>query len=92
MNIILQGLDFPSSQTTVIIDPPRKGCDEQFINQLLDYKPRSILYVSCNVHTQARDVGLLAKAYQIKRIRGADFFPQSHHCESIVALELINSM
>ncbi|KAG0145303.1 hypothetical protein CROQUDRAFT_46003 [Cronartium quercuum f. sp. fusiforme G11] len=88
---IFKGLDFPPSQTTVIIDPPRKGCDDQFIQQLLSFKPQSILYVSCNVHTQARDVGLLAQVYQVKRIRGADFFPQSHHCESIVALNLIGS-
>nr|POE71808.1 trna (uracil(54)-c(5))-methyltransferase [Quercus suber] len=50
---------FPPSQTVVVIDPPRKGCDVGFITQLLEYRPARICYVSCNVHTQARDVGWL---------------------------------
>lgn len=86
---IFKDLKFPASKTTIIIDPPRKGCDELFIHQLLDFKPQTILYVSCNVHTQARDVGRLGKSYRIQSIRGADFFPQSHHCESIVCLSLV---
>ncbi|EGG10447.1 uncharacterized protein MELLADRAFT_33671, partial [Melampsora larici-populina 98AG31] len=86
---IFADLNFPAQMTTVIIDPPRKGCDEVFLDQLLDFKPKRILYVSCNVHTQARDVGRLGKVYKVQSIRGADFFPQSHHCESIVSLSLI---
>ncbi|KAH9810432.1 S-adenosyl-L-methionine-dependent methyltransferase [Melampsora americana] len=86
---IFKDLTFPSIKTTVIIDPPRKGCDESFLHQLLSFKPRLIFYISCNVHTQARDIGQLAKVYKIQSIRGADFFPQSHHCESIVCLSLI---
>ncbi|KAL8850350.1 MAG: hypothetical protein Q9221_004670 [Calogaya cf. arnoldii] len=45
----------------VIIDPPRKGCDEGFLRQVLGFRPRRIVYVSCNVHTQARDVGILVR-------------------------------
>ncbi|KAI4248951.1 MAG: hypothetical protein L6R42_009140, partial [Xanthoria sp. 1 TBL-2021] len=45
----------------VVIDPPRKGCDEEFLKQLLGFKPARVVYVSCNVHTQARDVGVLVK-------------------------------
>lgn len=48
-------------ECVVVIDPPRKGCDEGFLRQLLAFKPARVVYVSCNVHTQARDVGVLVK-------------------------------
>ncbi|KAK4098242.1 S-adenosyl-L-methionine-dependent methyltransferase [Parathielavia hyrcaniae] len=46
-------------ETVVVLDPPRKGCDASFLRQLLQFAPRRVVYVSCNVHTQARDVGVL---------------------------------
>ena len=52
---------FESNNTAIIIDPPRKGCDESFLTQLLDFAPERVVYVSCNVHTQARDVGWLLR-------------------------------
>lgn len=65
----------------MIIDPPRKGSDKAFLDQLLELAPKRIVYVSCNVHTQARDLGYLlqeerAAGYRIDSIRGFDFFPQ----------------
>ncbi|KAK3946442.1 S-adenosyl-L-methionine-dependent methyltransferase [Diplogelasinospora grovesii] len=48
-------------ETVVILDPPRKGCDASFLRQLLKFAPRRVVYVSCNVHTQARDVGILVR-------------------------------
>lgn len=48
-------------ETVVVLDPPRKGCDASFLSQLLRFGPRRIVYVSCNVHTQARDVGVLVR-------------------------------
>ncbi|KAL2759728.1 hypothetical protein ACRALDRAFT_1067535 [Sodiomyces alcalophilus JCM 7366] len=48
-------------ETVVVIDPPRKGCDASFLRQLLRFGPRRVVYVSCNVHTQARDVGVLVR-------------------------------
>lgn len=48
---------FDPASTVVVIDPPRKGCDEDFLSQLVKFGPALIVYVSCNVHTQARDVG-----------------------------------
>ncbi|TKA82394.1 hypothetical protein B0A55_01409 [Friedmanniomyces simplex] len=59
---------FAPEETAVIIDPPRKGCDEGFIRQLLRYGPERVVYVSCNVHTQARDVGWLVGGLEM----GAD--------------------
>ncbi|KAK0747479.1 S-adenosyl-L-methionine-dependent methyltransferase [Apiosordaria backusii] len=48
-------------ETVVVLDPPRKGCDASFLRQLLKFGPRRVVYVSCNVHTQARDVGVLVR-------------------------------
>lgn len=53
--------DFVPEQTAVVIDPPRKGCDEAFLRQLLAFGPARVVYVSCNVHTQARDIGWLLR-------------------------------
>ncbi|EMC91931.1 hypothetical protein BAUCODRAFT_79431 [Baudoinia panamericana UAMH 10762] len=89
---------FPPSETVVVIDPPRKGCDQNFIRQLLAYGPERICYVSCNVHTQARDVGwlvggvegedgaVLQGLYEIESLRGFDFFPQTSHVEGVAIL------
>ncbi|KAK4494103.1 hypothetical protein PRZ48_014401 [Zasmidium cellare] len=87
---------FPPAETVVVIDPPRKGCDEGFIRQLLSYGPARICYVSCNVHTQARDVGWIVGGlpgdegpkgqYEIESLRGFDFFPQTSHVEGVAIL------
>ncbi|MCJ1309869.1 tRNA(m5U54)methyltransferase [Agyrium rufum] len=58
---LFASVKFPASETVVVIDPPRKGCDEAFLKQLLEFGPERVIYVSCNVHTQARDVGVLVE-------------------------------
>ena len=79
-----------------MIDPPRKGCDADFLRQLLEFRPRRLVYVSCNGHTQARDVGVLVEGrghgarYEIESIRGFDFFPQTHHVESVAVLQRVD--
>ncbi|KAK3955511.1 S-adenosyl-L-methionine-dependent methyltransferase [Pseudoneurospora amorphoporcata] len=55
----VSGLD--ADETVVVLDPPRKGCDASFLRQLMQFAPRRVVYVSCNVHTQARDVGVLVR-------------------------------
>ena len=82
---------FPADETVVVIDPPRKGCDDAFLQQLLQFGPRRVVYVSCNVHTQARDVGTLVEGhgdcrYEIESLRGFDFFPQTGHVEGVAIL------
>ena len=82
---------FPADETVVVIDPPRKGCDDAFLSQLLQFGPRRVVYVSCNVHTQARDVGTLVEGhegcrYEIESLRGFDFFPQTGHVEGVAVL------
>lgn len=87
-------IDTPADRTSVILDPPRKGCDEVFLNQLSDYNPARIVYISCNVHSQARDLDWFinktenGSKYRVESIRGFDFFPQTHHVESVAVLAL----
>lgn len=96
-NIFSAVPDFPPEETVVIIDPPRKGCDESFLDQLLKFRSSTVVYVSCNVHTQARDIGTILRKsesdldrgrYIIESIRGFDLFPQTAHVESIAVLRL----
>lgn len=88
---IFATIAYPPERTTVVIDPPRKGCDEEFIRQLVALGPKLVVYVSCNVHTQARDVGMMVglngeDRYEIVSVRGADLFPQTHHVEGVCVL------
>jgi len=82
----------------VVIDPPRKGCDDAFLEQLLKFRCKTLVYVSCNVHSQARDVGKILKAtadaepgqrYSLEHLRGFDLFPQTAHVESVALLKLV---
>ena len=84
---IFAGLDFPAAETTVLMDPPRKGSDPIFIEQLLAYGPARIVYVSCGPDTQARDLKMLLEGpYRVKDIQPVDLFPQTRHIENIVTL------
>lgn len=82
--------DFPADDTVLLMDPPRKGSDDVFLNQVRAFKPRVVVYVSCNVHTQARDLGKLVGdgMYRVESIRGFDLFPQTAHVESVAILTL----
>ncbi len=74
--------------TAVIIDPPRKGCDEVFLAQLTAFAPKRLVYVSCGPDTQARDLKyLLAAGYRLLKVQPFDLFPQTRHIENIVVLE-----
>lgn len=88
---LFKEVKFSPEETVVVIDPPRKGCDDTFLRQLLHFGPRRVIYVSCNVHTQARDVGVLVEGlgkwrYEIESLRGFDFFPQTAHVEGVAIL------
>jgi len=72
----------------VIIDPPRVGIHQKLINKLLNIASPKIVYVSCNVATQARDINLLREKYQVQRIQPVDMFPHTHHIECVVLLQL----
>lgn len=84
---IFTGLTFPGGDTAVIIDPPRKGCDEAFLAQLFAFSPRAVVYVSCDPATQMRDLkGFLAAGYQLTAVQPFDLFPQTRHLECVITL------
>jgi len=84
---IFAGLSFPAEQTTVLMDPPRKGADEVFLEQLVAYGPARVVYVSCGPDTQARDLKYLcAHGYAVARVQPFDLFPQTRHIENVVTL------
>jgi 23S rRNA (uracil1939-C5)-methyltransferase/tRNA (uracil-5-)-methyltransferase len=87
---IFNGLKFPAEETAMVIDPPRKGCDESFRQQLLQYRPQRLVYVSCDPATQARDIKeFIEGGYQITRIQPFDLFPNTRHIENVVSLSLV---
>ncbi len=72
----------------IITDPPRAGMDEDVVDVILNAAPKRIVYVSCNPATQARDLQLLDKKYQVKKVQPVDMFPHTQHVENVVLLEL----
>lgn len=72
----------------LVIDPPRKGLDEDGINAILKLKPKKIGYISCNIATLARDLKILQQHYNIKNINIVDMFPWTSHVEVITILNL----
>ena len=71
-----------------IIDPPRSGIHPQVIETILKIRPKTLIYVSCNPSTQARDIFALKENYNVKQIQPVDMFPNTYHVENICALEL----
>jgi 23S rRNA (uracil1939-C5)-methyltransferase/tRNA (uracil-5-)-methyltransferase len=85
---IFAGLAFPPGETVVVIDPPRKGCDESFLRQLFAYNPRAVVYVSCDPATQMRDLRrFLAAGYALTAVQPFDLFPQTRHLECVITLQ-----
>lgn len=86
--IIFAKVPFSPDETAVIMDPPRKGCDEAFIAQLLAFAPKRVVYVSCGPDTQARDLqSILASGkYALEEVQPFDLFPQTRHIENIAVL------
>jgi len=84
---VFAAVPFAGADTAVIVDPPRKGCGDAFLAQLAAFAPRTVVYVSCNPETQARDVAVLAAAgYACARVQPFDMFPQTKHVEAVAAL------
>ncbi|MEO0415038.1 MAG: methyltransferase domain-containing protein, partial [Verrucomicrobiota bacterium] len=83
---IFEHVRFAPEKAAVVIDPPRKGSNPEFLNQLIEYGPKRIVYISCNPATQVRDLEVLVPAYQISRIKPFDLFPHTRHLECVVTL------
>ncbi|MBR3180762.1 RsmD family RNA methyltransferase, partial [Candidatus Saccharibacteria bacterium] len=83
-----EALSYIEPDQTVILDPPRAGCDSKLITKLLEILPETIIYLSCNPSTQARDIALLTKEgnYNISQITPFNFFPKTPHIENLIIL------
>ncbi|MDH5160709.1 23S rRNA (uracil(1939)-C(5))-methyltransferase RlmD [Heyndrickxia oleronia] len=74
----------------VVVDPPRTGCDEKFLDTILKVKPKKFIYVSCNPSTLAKDLQMLGKKYEVEYLQPVDMFPQTAHVEVVGKLVLKN--
>ena len=71
----------------IVVDPPRKGCEESLLQTIVDMQPEKVVYVSCDSATLARDVKFLrAKGYELKDVTPVDQFPHTVHVETVVLL------
>ncbi len=87
---IFEKVEFPPQETAVVIDPPRKGCTPEFLDQLTAFGPRRVVYVSCDPATQVRDLKQLhAAGYQLIDVQPFDLFPHTRHLECVMTLENI---
>ncbi len=75
-------------ETTVLIDPPRKGCGPEILKLLREIRPRQIIYVSCHPATMARDLNILRgeSVFELLHVQPLDMFPQTQHVECVADL------
>ena len=79
--------DYITHDSTVIVDPPRSGCDTTLIKTIKQKLPEKLVYLSCNPITEVRDLDGLLNYYEIKNVTGYNFFPHTPHIECLVLLE-----
>ena len=85
-----KALEFIKKGANLIVDPPRAGMNREVCEKILEIEPEKVIYLSCNPATQARDVAILSKKYEIIYARGYNFFPRTPHIENLIILELKN--
>ncbi len=70
------------------VDPPRMGCNKEFLHCLIDMDIKTIVYISCNIETQSRDLRILKKhGYNVESVTPVDMFPHTNHIESIALIK-----
>ena len=74
----------------VVLDPPRKGCDEKLLDTVIKTKPERIVYISCKPSTLARDLKYLSKAYKVTEVVPVDMFPRTSHVETVALLQRLS--
>ena len=74
--------------STVLVDPPRVGLHSRVLRRIIEAKPRMVVYLSCNIATQARDLAMLKGEYILRDLTLYNFFPRTPHIESLAILEL----
>lgn len=79
-------LDYITPEAVILVDPPRAGLHTAVVERLLAVCPPRIIYLSCNIETQARDVALLSQAYDVVHAVAYNFFPRTPHIEGLLAL------
>ena len=72
----------------IITDPPRAGMHEKLVKKILEIAAPTVVYVSCNPATQARDLRLLDEKYVVTKVQPVDMFPHTHHIENVAQLKL----
>lgn len=76
----------------IVVDPPRKGCDEKCLETIVKMKPERVVYVSCDSATLARDLKYLCgEGYEVKKVQPVDMFPHTGHVETVVLLSRLKS-
>ena len=76
----------------IVVDPPRKGCEETLLKTMVDMQPKRIVYVSCDSATLARDLKYLcANGYEMVKVRAVDQFPNTTHVECVTLLQRVKS-
>ncbi|WP_156907917.1 23S rRNA (uracil(1939)-C(5))-methyltransferase RlmD [Atopococcus tabaci] len=86
-DIMVQWAKDGKTADVLVVDPPRKGLDSQFIDAVLMMQPKRMVYVSCNPSTLARDLALLSEGgYTVHKAQPVDMFPQTTHVESVVLM------
>ena len=85
-----KALEFIEKGANLIVDPPRAGMNREVCEKILEIEPEKVIYLSCNPATQARDIAILSKKYEIIYSRGYNFFPRTPHIENLIILELKN--
>lgn len=74
----------------IVVDPPRKGCDEALLDTIVKMQPERVVYVSCDSATLARDLRYLCdRGYELTKVCGADMFPQGVHVETVVLMSKV---
>lgn len=71
----------------IITDPPRAGMHEKLVRKILEMEAPTVVYVSCNPATQARDLSILDEKYSVAKVQPVDMFPHTHHIENVVQLK-----
>lgn len=70
------------------VDPPRAGCSKEFLNSVIDMQIKTLVYISCNIETQSRDLHLLKQnGYKVEHIQPVDMFPHTNHIECIALIK-----
>ena len=76
----------------IVVDPPRKGCEESVLDTMVQMEPKRIVYVSCDSATLARDLKYLCeRGYEMKKVKAIDQFPQTEHVETVCLLSKLHA-